>query len=76
VEWLVVRDEGVSFLGGTAGVRGSDETFTFWATIQDGGSGGPDQLLLRMWPYVADPDSDPPTYQASGGVGGQIQIET
>lgn len=76
LSWLIVRSGTIAVLQGVATIRGTDGTFTFRATIQDGGSGGPDHLLLRVWPAGADPDSTSATYQSSGDVRGQIQIGT
>jgi len=74
LSWLIVRQPDTALLEGTGAIQGMVGTFTFRASIRDGGTRGTDHLALRLWPLASSPDGTNPTYQASGDVGGQLQI--
>lgn len=74
-DWLMIGPW-TAQIHGTAAIRGMSGAFPFWVTVQDGESiQASDRFELRVWPVGADTFRDAPLYQASGDVGGQIQIQ-
>ncbi len=75
LDWLLI-DHSTAEFRGTATIKGLPGTYVFRAIVQDGASiGEPDRLELRIWPIGADTFHDSPRFQATGDVGGQIQIQ-
>ena len=75
MNWLVVTTGDTAYIQGTASIRG-EGSYPFRATIRDGAAvGSPDSLLLVVWASSTWMEAGPTLYQASGEVGGQIQIQ-
>jgi hypothetical protein len=75
LDWLVVTAGDTAYVQGTASIRGGS-VYPFRVTIRDGAADGcPDYLLLEVCACSTFVETGPIFYQASGEVGGQIQIQ-
>lgn len=75
LDWLIIGPW-TAQIHGIATIRGMSGSFSFWLTVQDDEwIQAPDRFELRIWPAGADTFRDPPLFQVSGDVGGQIHIQ-
>lgn len=77
-DWLVVTNRNWAKFHGTATIRGLGHGYPFRVDVRDGNPNGGhqvDRFSIKIWAPGDDPESDEPTYKASGDIeGGNVII--